>query len=179
MKIDSISLLAMTPVKAPLKKIEAELSLQGYTLGYHPEKNLTLEEALIGRIPNRFALKYGEIDDLCVSVKVQRGGEVFTTRNVPRSSTGPDFKKIFAVGDYGKILEATLKIVPLPEKKGVHRFRIKREKRDSFSKGLWASGIRPARVESTPSGFVVYLEGPTDIVEAETKGLKKIFHAVS
>ena len=61
---------------------------------------------------NRDEEKFGKIEDLCVALKVRMKECVVTTRNVPRAATGPDFKKIFigSKGQYGEILEATLRI---------------------------------------------------------------------
>ena len=114
MKIDQVSLLVTCSVDMPLKQLEKQLSQQGYTLGYRPiaKRSLTLLQALEKRVPNRLSPRYGGIEDICVSIRVIRKGQIIATRNVPRAATGPDFKKIFigSRGRYGKIIEATLRI---------------------------------------------------------------------
>ncbi len=117
MKIDFISLLITCSVDRSLKDLERDLNREGFTLGYRPaDKNIrTLRQALEKRGHNLNFLRYGEIEDICTSLKIRRKGKSIVTKNVPRAATGPDFKKIFMGSEqrYGKILEATLRIVRL------------------------------------------------------------------
>lgn len=112
--LDLISLLVTCSADIPLKQLEKSLAIQGYTLGYRPitKKSMTLLQALEKRVPNRLSPRYGGIEDICVSIRVIRKGQIIATRNVPRAATGPDFKKIFigSRGRYGKIIEATLRV---------------------------------------------------------------------
>lgn len=114
MKIDEISLVVTCSADIPFQQLEKQLSKQGYTLGYRPiaKRSLTLLKALEKRVPNKLSSRYGGIEDICVSIRVIRKGQIIATRNVPRAATGPDFKKIFigSRGRYGKIIEATLRI---------------------------------------------------------------------
>ena len=126
-EIDKISLLVTCPSDMTLEALEKELRREGYSLRYRPKtslKNLRLKKILEDRIPNRqpqLALADSpessqSIEDLCIALKVRTRYGVMVTKNVPRSATGPDFKKIFigSKGMYGEILEATLKIYPAP-----------------------------------------------------------------
>ncbi|MBI3541524.1 MAG: FAD-binding oxidoreductase [Deltaproteobacteria bacterium] len=181
MKIDEISLLVTVSPKVSLRLLEQELHRRGYTLGYLPASThsaLTLQEALEKKIPNQQALRYGEIDTLCVSLKakLRLTKKIVTTRNVPRSATGPDFKKIL-IGSkrrYGKIEEATLRINSLPEKR-VHLKLLWKSKVDKerFLKHFWALGVRPVSLKSEKKAVLIQLEGLKTIVRAERDALKQ------
>ena len=151
MTIDDVSLLVTVPVTVSLKTLESKLREKGFTLGYSPTirtyHNKPLRKILDERIPNLYALRYGEIDDICMAVKCRlKGGtrETAQTKKVPRAATGPDFKKIF-IGSrrrHGDLLEATLRIVPLPEAKKTVRVTWRTPpRRGELLKQLWASGI--------------------------------------
>jgi FAD/FMN-containing dehydrogenase len=175
--IDKTSLLATCDADERLDAIEKRLNREGLTLGYRPLKRAaTLREALERRIPNRDALLHGGIDDLCVSLQAARKGEMFMTRNVPRASAGPDFKKIL-IGSgrrYAKILKAVLKVHPLPAARETLRIAWKDKKgRDAFLKALWASGVRPAGLAASVRSLVVRLEGMKELVAAEKRCLAK------
>jgi alkyldihydroxyacetonephosphate synthase len=178
MRLDPVSLLLICPLNVSLKEIEKYLNRKGCTLGYKPASanGLSLRKALERRIPNLYALRYGEIDDLAVSLKVKMGGKTVVTRNVPRAATGPDFKKIFigSRGQYGKILEATLRVVPIPETRERWRIRWRDAKgRDRFLALLGSSGIRPSLLRLRNSRSIeIGLEGLKEIVQAERKCLK-------
>lgn len=180
MKIDEISLLVTVSPKVSLKLLKQELHRRGYTLGYEPisaRPALTLQEALEKRILNHHALRYGEIDAICVSLKAQLRltKKIITTRNVPRSATGPDFKKILIGSNkrYGKIAEATLRIHPLPEKRVHLKLSWKSNAdKERFLKRFWALGLRPASIQSERQGISIQLEGLKGIVRAERDTLK-------
>lgn len=114
LQLDTISLLVTCHPAISLRALEKDLNRQGFTLGYRPigGRSPTLLESLEKRTPNKLSPRYGEIDTICVSIKVVRKGQIIVTKNVPRAATGPDFKKIFigSRGRYGKIIEATLRI---------------------------------------------------------------------
>lgn len=184
-KIDEVSLLAAAPVEMALCELEMGLRQRGYTLGYEPilpvpaKKTVSLRRVLEERVPNGCALRYGEIDDLCVSLKVRRRpGGVVVTKNVPRSATGPDFKKIFigSKSRYGKILKATLRIVRLPEKQeGLELSWRDPQKRLKFLRRLSTSGVRPVRVEKRGRrGLKIIIEGMSLLVRAERECLKRL-----
>lgn len=176
--LDKTSMLLTCGVDELLSSIEKRLHREGLTLGYHPLKG-TLRSALEKRLPNANTLRYGGIDDICVSLQALRRGETLITRNVPRAATGPDFKKIL-IGSgrrYAKILKAVLKVSPLPLARESFRLVWKRKKdRDEFLKRFWASGLRPARLQGSGNKLSVVLEGDKDMVAAEKRCLLKLVH---
>lgn len=180
--IDKTSLLLTCEVDQPLVSLEKRLNREGFTLGYSPAKGgrLTLRQALEKRISNRNALLYGEIEDLCVSLKAARKGEILVTRNVPRAATGPDFKKIL-IGSgarYAKIDKAVLKIHPKPEAREKIRISWTAKKdRDDFLKKFWGSGIRPAVFSASSRGASVILEGSREGLAAELACLRRLIAA--
>lgn len=186
LKIDDLSLLATTPVDVSLRKLEEGLNERGWSLGYEPIRRRggghrgppLLGKILNKRIPNLYALRHGEIDDICISVKVKRNGKMVVTKNVPRSATGPDFKKIFigSNGRYGKIIEATLRIVPLPQKREKIEIVWKNSPRKkAFLKQFWSSGIRPLIFKNRNArGVTIILEGDEEMVGEEKGCLERI-----
>lgn len=180
--MDKTSLLVTCDAGERLDKLEKRLNREGFTLGYRPlsisrRRAMTLLEALERRVPNRDALLYGGVDDLCVSLQAMRKGEAIATRNVPRAATGPDFKKIL-IGSgrrYGKILKAVLKIHPLPAVRETLRIAWREKKsRDGFLKAFWGSGIRPARFQAGPRSVTITLEGSKEMTSAEKKCLQRL-----
>ena len=179
--MDVLSLLITTNVGISLRTCEQWLNGKKYTLGYQPKRKLpstvTLKQILDTKPPNLYALRYGEIDDICVSVTIETEHGKVTTKNVPRAATGPDFKKMFigSKGIYGEILEATFRISPLPQKRQKMKLVWELEKQKTeFLKKLWASGARPAVLqEARGRELVLVLEGHPEIIGAEIKFLKK------
>jgi FAD/FMN-containing dehydrogenase len=117
--IDDISHLVTVDADWKIAKIERELDLRGFTLGYFspPRNDLLLEEALRGRAPNLYAALYGDLAEICVAVEFEgRGGLPVRTKVVPRQATGPNWKN-FLLGTgrrLGLIYRATLRIHPKP-----------------------------------------------------------------
>lgn len=182
-RFDEVSLLVTAPSKTPFDQLEKQLKEKGYSLGYKPAPGARqaspLRKFLDERIRNLYSLRYGEIDDICLSLRVRRDGETIRTKDVPRAATGPDFKKIFigSRGRYGEILEATLRIVPLPSQRREIEIRWKRgegRRKKDFLRGLGGSGVRPARVGISPSRIQIDLEGMTEIVRREFECLKRL-----
>ncbi|HSA58923.1 MAG TPA: hypothetical protein VLJ37_04490 [bacterium] len=176
--IDKTSLLVTCEAGEGLVDLEKRLNREGLSLGYRPQGRVsTLREALEHRIPNRDALLYGGIDDLCVSLQAARKGETIATRNVPRASTGPDFKKIL-IGSgrrHARLLKAVLRVHPLPAARETLRLAWREKKnRDAFLKAFWGSGIRPARFRAGPRSVTVSLEGSKEMTSAEKRCLQKI-----
>jgi alkyldihydroxyacetonephosphate synthase len=178
-EIDGISLVVKTDVDVSLSKLEDTLNREGFTLGYRPQKSgaLTLRQALEERIPNRDALLYGEVEDICVAVEAIRKSETIVTKNVPRAATGPDFKKIF-IGSgerYANLKKAVLKIHPKPEAREEVRIEwTTQEDRDEFIKAFWGSGIRPAVFSAAPRETTIILEGPREMTTAESACLDRL-----
>lgn len=176
--LDKTSMLLTCGVDEKLAVIEKRLHREGLTLGFRPLTG-TLRRALERRSPNADAIRYGGIDDICVSLKAVRKGEMIVTRNVPRAATGPDFKKIL-IGSgtrYAKLLKAVLRVHPLPQARETFRLTWKKKKdRDDFLKRFWSSGIRPARFQGASRRITVVLEGAKEMVASEKKCLLKLVH---
>lgn len=173
---DPVSLLLTCPADSALKDVEASLSALRLTLGYRPARTVrTIREALARRVPNLLAERYGEIDDLCVALRAFYKGGAIKTKNVPRSATGPDFKKLLA-GDGVRLVEVTLRVSPRPE--ACARFQARWKKKngaDEFLKLFWAAGIRPAVLRrKTTKTLDIALEGLGEIVRAETNEIKSL-----
>lgn len=179
MRLDPVSLLVTCPLAISLRRLEKHLNQKGFTVGYKPASasSPSLQKALERRVPNAYALRYGEIDDICVSLKAKMGSKTVVTRNVPRAATGPDFKKIFigSQGRYGKILEATLRIAPIPETRERWKIRWRDSKgREKFLTLLGSSGIRPSLLRLRNSRSIeIELEGVKEIVQAERKCFRR------
>ncbi len=176
--LSPLSLLVSCPAGTWLGLLEKQINGQGFTLGYRPSgRGRTLKEVLDKRIPNRLARKYGEIDDLCVSLKILRKGRIIATKNVPRAATGPDFKKIIigTKGTYGRIVEATLKVFRLPSIQADYRLSWKKpQDRESFLKRFWGSGIRPLMLERQGTQVLkLTLCGKKEMVAVEEGCLKR------
>jgi hypothetical protein len=184
--LDELSLLATCNTKTSFKNFEKVLQKQGYTLGYKPliqnRKGkaclaLTLKTVLDEKIPNQWGFRYGEIDDLCMALRVKRKSSVIQTRRTPKAATGPDIKKIFigSRGVYGDIQEATFRIHPIPNKKLILTISWKSKGRDPFLHKLGSSGVRQAScVLKGKTKLTLQLEGLYEIVRAELKTVKKL-----
>lgn len=187
MKIDPISLLVTVSPDLWLTELELALNEEGLTLGYVPvmikkekTKRLSVKRILEERIPNRYALYYGEIDDLCVALKVHWNGKDIVTKKTPRSATGPDFKKIFigSRGRYGKIFEVTFRVSPYVLKRRKLRGSWKTASdRELFERRLWASGVRPFSCRREGGqGLVMELGGGGDFIRAQKGCLTRLVH---
>lgn len=105
-----------------IKKLEESLNSQGYTTRHIPQ---SFPEAVIGGLIatlsiGQYSTKYGGIEDLLLDVEVVApdGGLIpLRKKVVPRSSTGPDIKKLIlgSEGQLGIITKAVLKIFPIPQ----------------------------------------------------------------
>lgn len=176
MKLDQESLLLTVPASTTLQEIENFLKKFRLGLRFSPTtslknyKNLTIKKILSENIHNLHALRYGEIDDICLSLTAKTSLGKIQTKSVPRSATGPDLKKIFigSHGKYGEILEATLRVVPLPEK--IKKISLKfhsQKKQELFLRTLWAHGLRPARLKKLKNTLILELEGLSEVVDTE------------
>jgi alkyldihydroxyacetonephosphate synthase len=99
--------------------LERMLNERGRRLPHYPQ---SLPLASIGglvatRSSGTFSSKYGNIEDLLVSLEVVLAdGSVITTKTSPRSSTGPSLAQLFvgSEGTLGVITAVTLRTFPLP-----------------------------------------------------------------
>jgi alkyldihydroxyacetonephosphate synthase len=119
---DQTNLMIRTFSGTSALKVEKYLNEKGYTLGHYPQ---SLPLATVGglvatRSSGTFSSKYGNIEDLLVSLEiVLPDGQVISNKEIPRSSTGPRLLDLFvgSEGTLGIITKVTLKIFPLPEKR--------------------------------------------------------------
>lgn len=103
------------------QEFEEQLNKRGFTCGHYPQsiRQSTVGGWIAHRGVGTYSTKYGKIDDMVVSMKViMPTGELVTTRNVPKSATGPNLNELFigSEGTLGVVTEVTMKIHPLPEK---------------------------------------------------------------
>ncbi len=176
MRLDQESLLLTVPVATTLQEIEKFLKKYRLSLRFSPEtsfrnpKNLTIKKILSENIPNLYALRYGDIEDICLSVTMKTPFGKIHTKPVPRSATGPDLKKIFigSHGKYGEIVETTLRVVSLPEKTKKLSLKFEsKKKQENFLRTLWAHGLRPLRFKKLKNILMLELEGLSKVVDAE------------
>ena len=119
-KIDEISNVVTCPVSLKWADLETHLNESGYTLGYcNPKKKNARLRDLMGRLaPNLFYRQYGQPIQWCISARfVGKKGETYTTKPVPRTATGPDFRRILLRSGhrYGELEEVTVRFRLRPE----------------------------------------------------------------
>lgn len=115
---------------------EAYLNAQGYSMGHFPQ---SMRLSSVGgwvatRASGQFSTKYGSIEDMLVCLEgYLADGTYFSTRNAPRSSTGPSVNELIlgSEGTLAVITSITYKIHPLPEAQRMDSFQF-----DSFDAGL-------------------------------------------
>jgi alkyldihydroxyacetonephosphate synthase len=131
-------------------KVEQYLNKRGYTLGHYPQ---SLSLATVGglvatRSSGTFSSKYGNIEDLVVSLEiVLPDGQLISNKEIPRSSTGPRLLDLFvgSEGTFGIITKVTLKIFPLPEKRCFRGIAFDHLKHAIKSvRNLYEKGLNPA-----------------------------------
>ena len=135
-----------------LSELEEWLNSRGYTVRHIPQ---SLHIASVGGCiatlcSGQYSTGYGGIEDIVINLEVVLpSGDVVWARstNTPRSSMGPDIKRIFigSEGSLGIITKAVLRVIPIPRYRIEASFEI-----PSFEKGLSAvreliaSGLTPA-----------------------------------
>ena len=100
--------------------LERYLNAQGYTHGHIPQ---SLNYSSVGgwiahRSAGQFSTKYGKIEDMVMGMEViLPQGDILKFKTIARTSTGPQFEKLFigGGGTLGIITKVTLKIWPYPE----------------------------------------------------------------
>jgi len=118
--IDEQSLLVSVQAGMNGGNLEERLNFHGYTLGHQPQ---SLYCSTVGgwvghRAVGTFSTKYGDFDDLLISLEVVLpDGTVVRTKTVPKASTGININKLFigSEGEIGIVTEVTQKIFHLPE----------------------------------------------------------------
>ncbi|MCL7388785.1 MAG: FAD-binding oxidoreductase [Thaumarchaeota archaeon] len=135
-----------------IKKLEEYLNSKGYTIRHIPQ---SFPEAVVGGLiatlsTGEYSTKYGGIEDLLLDIEVVTadGGFIpLREKIVPRTSTGPNIKKLMlgSEGQLGVITKATLKIFQIPEYTSKNTFVF-----NSFEEALAAArevmllGLQPA-----------------------------------
>jgi alkyldihydroxyacetonephosphate synthase len=118
-RFDAQSLLATFQAGIDGPALEAALRAHGATLGHFPQsfEHSTLGGWIATRSSGQFSNRYGGIEDHLVSVRVVTPSGVLRTLEVPRSAAGPDLNALVlgSEGTLGVIVEATLRVSPLPE----------------------------------------------------------------
>ncbi|MGH9551224.1 MAG: FAD-binding oxidoreductase, partial [Terriglobales bacterium] len=129
-RIVSLNETALTvTVQAGMRggEFERQLNERGYSMGHFPQ---SLHLSSVGgwvatRASGQFSSKYGSIEDMVVSLKaVLPDATTVSTRDVPRSSTGPDVRNLLigSEGTLAVITEVTYKIHPTPAAQRGHAY---------------------------------------------------------
>jgi alkyldihydroxyacetonephosphate synthase len=120
--LDETNLLVKVQAGKLGSQLEQELNQRGYTLNHSPQ---SLDRSTVGgwvstRATGQFSSRWGGIEDLALALTVALPiGEIVETLFAPRGAVGPDLRQVFigAEGTLGVIVDATLKIFPLPERR--------------------------------------------------------------
>jgi alkyldihydroxyacetonephosphate synthase len=123
---------------------------RGWTLGHYPS---SLPVSTVGgfvatRSVGQLSTRYGRIDDMVAGMRVALpDGTVVDLHAQPSSGVGPDLRRLFlgSEGQFGVILQVTLRLHPLPEHRADAAFRFA-----DFATGVSAireamqAGLRPS-----------------------------------
>ena len=175
---------------------ERLLNEQGYTMGHVPQsiRASTVGGWIAHRAAGQFSTKYGKIEDMFMACQaVLPTGEIINSKVYPRASVGPMVDRLFlsSEGTLGIVTEATFKIWPYPEKRGLVAFAFP-TMQDSLDAIRWTlqSQINPAVIriydiietkrhfgkvkEAKNKLMVIFVcEGPARLVDLEVQILKE------
>jgi alkyldihydroxyacetonephosphate synthase len=120
--LDETDLLVKVQAGKLGSELEDELNQHGYTLNHSPQ---SLDRSTVGgwistRATGQFSSRWGGIEDLALSLTVALpNGDIVETLQAPRGAVGPDLRHAFigAEGALGVVVDVTLKIFPLPERR--------------------------------------------------------------
>lgn len=118
--VDTTNMMACVEAGIIGKDLEKELSKFKVMCGHEPD---SVEFSSLGgwvstRASGMKKNKYGNIDDIVVSIKIATPiGTFVRNQNVPRISSGPDIHEFILghEGNFGIITECVIKLRPLPE----------------------------------------------------------------
>ncbi len=99
--------------------LEAALNAAGFTLGHFPQsfEFSTLGGWIATRSAGQASAGYGKIEDMVERVRAVTPRGLIDVKPLPASATGPDLLQMLvgSEGAFGVIVEATVRIRPLPE----------------------------------------------------------------
>lgn len=153
------------------QNLEWEANERGYSLMHFPSSIgcSTLGGFLAHRGTGVLSTKYGNIDDLCVSLEVVLpNGSIINTLPVPKHSSGPELKSFFcgSEGTLGIITKAEMKIYDIPESRRFMAFMFK-----NLTDGIRAG--RKVMKTIRPSVIRMYDEPETQKLIKRVMGINK------
>jgi len=118
LSVDPVSRTARIQAGATGPEVEAQLNVQGFTLGHFPQsfEFSTLGGWMATRAAGQNSIGYGKIEHLTQAVRVVTPVGIIETRDTPATAAGPSLLRVLigSEGTYGVITEATMRIHPLP-----------------------------------------------------------------
>jgi alkyldihydroxyacetonephosphate synthase len=147
--LDETNLLVKVQAGKLGSQLEQELNERGYTLNHSPQ---SLDRSTVGgwvstRATGQFSSRWGGIEDLALALTVVLPtGEIVETLFAPRGAVGPDLRQVFigAEGTLGVVVDVTLKIFPLPERRFFQTLAFESLAAGLESmRGMMQAGLRP------------------------------------
>jgi len=119
--------------------------------------------------------KYGDIEDMCLSIKVVTPSGTMTTPMVPRNGSGPTLKHLFvgSEGTLGVITQAVMRVHPLPEVKTFAAFLF-----PEWEKGV-AAIHTSVREEAAPAMIRLYDADETQLSFSMRPATGKVMTLIS
>jgi len=178
-------------------RLEKILNLSGYTMRHFPQslKSATVGGLIATKSVGQFSTKYGGIENILSGLDVMLpNGKIISTTRAPRTSTGPDLKNLFigSEGILGIILNATLKVLKIPEKMVFRSYLCKsfydgiNAVKECLQSGIFPPVIRLYNQEESELKFkklglnekgsllIICFEGLSKVVDAEVEEVGKI-----
>jgi len=122
--LDRESLLATFGAGVAGPDLEAQLRAHGYTLGHFPQsfEYSTLGGWVVTRSSGQQSLRYGRIEQLFAGGRMETPQGRLEIPSFPASAAGPDLRELVlgSEGRMGILLDATVRISPLPDFEAFH-----------------------------------------------------------
>jgi alkyldihydroxyacetonephosphate synthase len=119
LSIDTIAHTATVQCGILGPDLEAALNAEGFTLGHFPQsfEFSTLGGWIATRSAGQTSVGYGKIEDMVERVRAVTPRGILDLKPLPAAATGPDVLQLLvgSEGAFGVIVEATLRVRPLPE----------------------------------------------------------------